>query len=149
MGQSTDAVLFFGFDLGEDFALPWKQGGDDDLSWEEAYAEKKGLEYPRHLSGLSEWTEEQSKEYRAYSEKKSEIVKAVGVDVSSHCSCEYPMYYVYTRQHMASRGYPEVIDRSMLEVEPEDVTKLREFCRFMGIDVGDKDPQWFLASDWC
>lgn len=151
MGQSTDAILFFGFDLGEDFEAPWSGEDDTDTGddWEDVYAEKKGLERPVHLCELMKWTPDQKIEYGEWSSKKSALVKDVGVAMSSHCSCECPMHYVYSKQYMAYRGYGMIIRPVMLEVDEEDILKLREFVKFMGIDVGDEEPEWHLVSDWC
>jgi len=150
MGQSTDAYLFFGFDLGEDWEPPW--GDEDDPEtpddWESAWAEKKGVVRPKHLWGLMEWTPEQEAEYRAWDAAKDKAIEGIDVKTGSHCSSEYPIHYVYIRQFHAWRGFPAIVDPKEMETTEEDVRKLREFCEFLGIDVGDQDPQWHLASDW-
>jgi hypothetical protein len=154
MGQSSDAILFFGYDLGDSeddgyVKLPWMDENDTLDSWEDVWAEKKGLVRPKHLYGIKEWTPEQRKEYEEYRDKREELVEDVGVGISSHCSCHYPMYYIYTKQFRASQGYGMVVRPVMLEVDGEDIRKLREFCEFLGIDVGDMKPEWHLVSDWC
>jgi hypothetical protein len=151
MGQSTDAILFFGFDLGEDFIPPWEDDSPhEDWSWDDYYAQKKGLKYPAHLEGLAEFTPEQSDEYGRYLEERSKLVEAAGAKMSTHCSCEYPMHYVYVRETLANRGYPKVIDPDSLRVNSDDFKALREFMKEMGIEgYEDKEPEWHLVSDWC
>jgi hypothetical protein len=122
MGQSTDAILFYGycwFDEHGDFT-------DDD--WE---------------------TSKQGKE-------------EFGVEIGSHCSCDYPMPYIYISEseQRASRGDPERVNTEMVAA-PHDVTagwdnQLRAFIAKHQISLdkreyedGPQGPGWFLVSNWC
>lgn len=150
MGTSTNGILFFGFDFcneDEGDELPF----DD---WEDHYAEKMGL-----IDDSGYWTDEgdhafppgperdaAEKRWHAYLDKKTKLVKKAGVEIDSHCSGEYPIYYVCTQQVVARRGYPEKLKLEEMEVTEEEIQKLRAFCELMGIKW--KKPSWVLASYW-
>ena len=83
MGVSTDAILVFGIDLGEDA---------EDLF--EVRNEDGDFEFDNVLladAGLKDWNHE-TEPYEAYRARLQEAKKKAGVDLVIHCSYDYPMY---------------------------------------------------------
>jgi len=117
MGVSTNAIIFYGIDLGE-------------------YDEEA-----------------------IYDDKKGEYIDSEFVGVDMHCSCSYPMHYIYIKgsRIIASRGYPVVLDEKPLmpavgfkvyaEIEWGEWNVLIEaFCKEHNLPY--KEPQWLLCSMW-
>lgn len=133
MGVSTDAIVAFGFNLGEEWPEALKIAGEDEDStdFEDWIAD--------HL-GLGDWQQE------GYWERKREAVKAFPVDLIMHCSYDYPEYFIAVRgtEQRASRGYPVKLD--LHEVDSAKVQALREFCDQHGIEWGE--PAWHTFSMW-
>lgn len=130
MGVSTDAILAFGFDLGDE--LPdalIRMDEDADESWEfEAWLESR--------LGV---TDDDYKVRRA-------AVQAFPFDLITHCSYDYPMYFLAARgtEQKARRGYPEPV--AMKETTPEQVQAMRDFCTEFQIEW--KEPKWHIFSLW-
>jgi hypothetical protein len=141
MGQSTDAYLFWGFNLpaAED------EGGEEiaELTedWEERFAVAKGVPLP------PEYSDETKPAWHEFWEKKRALVKEAGCKVDSHCSCEYPTPFVTVEASFvrAWRGDPKPI--TSIDVGADWEAKLRAFCETMGIKW--QTPGWWLASNWC
>jgi len=141
MSISTDANLYYGIQLGtgEDITFPWKK---EDLDWKEYYAMQMGLppiEAP--------YTDETRNEYRQYWEKKNKLVETSKCSIGTHCSCDYPMYYVTINKSelRAPRGYPVVVGN--IKIEEDWDNALKQFCELMGLEY--EQPQWWLSSMWC
>ena len=138
MGTSTDGILCYGIDLGEDVSeLPWNEKTDD---WEDVYediddwwAQINGCDYGviGDYDLLCKWQEE----------------NPMPVDLVWHCSYEYPMYIlaVVDTEITANRGCPEVVD-----IKPPDFKKVLDFNNFRDkYKIGvDEDPSWLLCSMW-
>lgn len=143
MGVSTDGILFFGFDLGEDEEneWPWEEEDED---WENAYLKRKGFET---VPFTADGSPGRSK-YESYYEKRKELLKECACTIGHHCSDSYGMRYVALKDHnmYAWRGEPKEVPPQFLMVSNEEVSKLKEFCEFMGIEW--RTPKWYLASYW-
>lgn len=174
MGQSTNAILFYGYAWEEEESKPWNIGkefegegyDDSDEDWEERYARLRGLappsrpfpprEVPRtRENGFSstptDYTaEEQSiiDEYRAFWKAKGELVETEPCAVDSHCSGDCPMPYVAIKDSVTTAHRGSVEHITSLDVGPTWEADLRAFCERMGIDVGDQAPGWHLVSMW-
>lgn len=139
MGQSTDAILFYGYCWEDETSKPWEIGKDsedeDDEDWEDRYARLKGLKRPSRPWEIIE-------EHSAHWAAERELVAVLPVQIDTHCS----FVAVKASKTRAWRGSPMEI--TSLEVKPEWDAQLREFCQLMGIDVGDQQPRWWLVSDW-
>lgn len=167
MGQSTDAILFFGFCWDEETRYPWNIGkdyeeqDDEEDEWETRYARLKGLPEPAPIpdKGIDPRTGRYIENYtpeeqaivdrrKAYWDEKRKLTETVTVEVDTHCSGECPMPFVAIKasKTRAWRGTPMEI--TSLEVNPEWEADLRAFCELMGIDVKDQTPKWWLVSDW-
>lgn len=143
MGVSTDAILAFGFDLGddEDVSLAERFGADsEDFDFGDWIAAQAGAVYPEGHSGI------ESPEYTAYWETRQAAIEACPVEVITHCSYDYPMYFLAVRgtESRAWRGHPQAVTTG--EVAPEKVAAMREFCEKHGIEW--KEPRWHIFSLW-
>jgi hypothetical protein len=148
MGQSTDAILFYGIDYGEDLDLDTLIAESglkmEDPAFKDLYALKVGIVAPK-----VEWSEnpEVKTAYISYWNQKREASEKAKCELSSHCSDECPMYFVYvkTAYQRAHRGYPVEIETLMV-VKPEWREELKEYCELTGLPF--KEPKWHLASYW-
>lgn len=132
MGQSTDAILIYGYDLGgpgsgwklkdgvdewDEITLPWvTQEKLDEIGFEQCVAdelEKFGI---------------------------------TGVTVESHCSVDYPMYVIGVNAVRAHRGYPKVIARAT--VTPAEAETLSRAMSALGLHPEQELPALILCSDW-
>lgn len=137
MGQSTDAILAYGYDLGgnEDewriknlgpcgtLTTPWYDETSDDLDEED--------------SDFADLVEKQLRNVPA----------AAGVEIVSHCSSSSPLYILAATHTIARRGYPKVIDAAQVADTAAMDARLAAACAALGIEPADDRPQWLLASD--
>lgn len=137
MGESTDAIFFYGFhaDEGE-----W----DDFLGkeWESTFAAKMGTPEP----DVDFDTEDHKTLHVAFWEVRKKLVDAEPCEVDTHCSGECPMPYVSVKasKTKAWRGDPQEI--KSLAIDPEWNAQLKKFCELMSIPW--QEPKWWLVSDW-
>jgi len=127
MGQSTNAILVFGFEIDGEGEKPEFLGEHEDL--EEYIVVKAG----KKDASYDEWRE---------------LEKACPADLVRHCSCDYPMYILAVRgsKTTAFRGYPEKITIESMVIEPEKVAALKEWCEANNVEY--KEPGWLLCSMW-
>lgn len=172
MGTSTNAVLFYGYAWEDEKSNPWDDEDMDDeerdnAGWEERYAFRMGVkppsrpyperEVPRTRengwdSTPKDYTPEEQgiiDEYCAFWKKQRELAAESPVEVGSHCSCECPMPYVCIRASEVTAHRGDAIEIKSLEAKPEWDAQLKDFCKLMGIKVGNKKPRWWLVSMWC
>lgn len=118
MGLSTDAILFYGFSLEE----------DEQYEYEGEFDER---DHDCYLGRLCDemWNK-----------------PIHGCVLGTHCSCEYPIYYVAIQgtQTVAWRGYPKELGQSLV-AEVGWKAKIKKFCKETGIKY--RKPQWILVSD--
>lgn len=169
MSISSDGILTFGVDLGDDYveSLPWFSGDDgeeeedfddwlcklQDVSsdglWDEYYTWEKSEDAANvvghdkvgfYEKAHPEWREKLS----AYYARKREVVAACPIEVVHHCSYDYTMLIIAVRGTTlrASRGSPEVINGWV--IEESRVAAAHSFCAEHGIP--SEDPRWLLAS---
>lgn len=158
MGVSTDAILFYGYNLGGgdseweiegtgqygDFAADWHDPEDEDS---DGFAEDANNRLRVMVGGFTEtdW------QVDGYWERQREADQRVGVEVSSHCSAEYPVYYIAACAITAWRGSPKRIDFAKLEAERAEGDwdqKLAVALEALGMTPKQAKPQWLLVSDW-
>lgn len=130
MGVSTDAIVAFGFNLGEELPESLLATLDaDEESWDFEYwvAARLGV-------ADLEWPE------------RRKAVDAFPFEIITHCSYDYPMYFLAASDttQRARRGYPEAL--AMKEASPEQVQAMRDFCGEFEIEW--EDPRWHLFSLW-
>lgn len=172
MGQSTNAILFYGYCWSEEDTQLF--GEDEDDTWEEVLAVRRGatnpwtfyresgaeaqhntLPYgPQQDAAYNAWKEEVGFEemYETWAATTKAIKSEYNVEVSSHCSCDYPMPYIYTHETEARRGFPQSIDIAELNQSPINYwnDELARFVKELDIDISEAEgPGWFLVSNWC
>jgi hypothetical protein len=130
MGGSTDAIIAFGFDLGEELPESLMTDADDGESfdwwnWLDIYL------------GLGE-----EENYNV----RSNARKSFPVEFITHCSYDYPMYFLAARgtKQVATRGHPTEV--KMAEETPEQIQAMRDFCSKFGIQW--REPSWQIFSLW-
>lgn len=141
MGTSTNAYLFFGFDVhdpeqGESEIQPkspmmWCKQFDCETCNEMKPCDCRD---DCHCIDCEEdWVD--------YWNKK---IKHLGVTIGIHCSSEAPIYYITAQEFIANRGYPtEVrVDANVATLEHS----LKQACEILGIKW--VKPSWKLASYW-
>lgn len=168
MGQSTNAVLFYGYCWDEETSRPWNIGKEcdedaDEDDWETRYANLKGLKEPtdefpnrRAADGYStpkDYTPEEQAiidKFSAYWDAKRKLVESSGCEVDSHCSgdCSMPYVCIKKSEITAYRGDMTIVTQDTLKVEPDWDQQLAAFCDLMGIDVKDMKPAWYMVSYW-
>lgn len=143
MGMSTNAILAYGYDLGEDFDLD--EFAENAPGW---YDEDNGFddsaeEYLLAASGFTEqWTSEDADGYR---QRKAAARARLGVTVVAHCSGDYPQFIVAAVARTARRGSPVPVD---FDVPYDAKERIRWAFETLGLPAPDGDPQWLLASYW-
>lgn len=147
MGISSDGILVYGYDLGDDFDTPpWYSDEDED----EGFAET-AVAYLLEKSGLfteTDW------EAEGYYKRKFEAENKVGVTIIYHCGYDYPMYILAPKddhsEFRAYRGYPKYLEADHLNI-PEEVraewdAKLEWALKELQMTPINKSPQWILTS---
>lgn len=134
MGQSTDAILWYGFEYGE--MPPW--GDADDEEW---MASALGEEPP-----TTEYNEYTCEEYRAYWTRKRAVIKTAGVEIVTHCSGDYPMHGLGVLVITSYRGDPHDVTNHIAQDTAEAAARLKDFCKKAGLEW--TEPRWHLASHW-
>lgn len=154
MGVSTDGILAYGYDLGEsgeqhfvgfdeDDAPAWLKEDPDD---EDTDLKDFGDAAERRLLDASGFTETwETRIGDGYHKRETEAQKALGVQIETHCSGDYPMYLLAAKVITASRGTAEAVDLTLPDNAAE---RLAWAVETLGLDVGDQKPRWLLASYW-
>ena len=160
MGQSTDGILAYGYDLGGDDSgwkiqqageygelptLPWFDPENEDGDDFQSAAE-------RHLlAEIAGFTERWAKGNEGYWDREKAAKAGVGVQFDSYCSGGYPMFLLATKVITVHRGSVEDIDMAALAIEPEMNgwdDKLHAALTALGITPVQAEPRWLLASYW-
>lgn len=147
MGTSTDAILAFGYDLGDspDFGL------DEDSvpTWYDDEIEGFADAATRRLLDASGFTERYEDDRPGYDDREREALAALGVEVVQHCSDSAPEWILAAKVITAPRGYPEVISLPDLA---DNLARWEERLAWavdsLQLKVPDGRPEWLLASDW-
>lgn len=164
MGQSTNGIIAYGYDLGGDEGwklqglgeygelpdLPWYNPENEDDEGFQSAAET------RLLAEIAEFTEEypydEPKETRsAYFERERQAKARIGIKFDTYCSGDYPMFLLATKVITVRRGSVEEIDMTELAVAPEMNgwdEKLQAAVTALGITPIQDKPKWLLASYW-
>lgn len=164
MGQSTNAVLAYGYDLGGDegewkFAefdqdtyeirLPWFVDSDDTGEDDEAggFIEQAEARLLAEVAGFVEadWQSE------GYFDGKREAEALLGVEFESYCSGDCPMYVLAAHVITVHRGDSQLLDLAALAnavgVSDWDA-KLDAAIKALGITPTQAKPGWVLVSYW-
>jgi hypothetical protein len=123
MGVSTDAYLYFGFDIHDS-----EEHGDI-----------------RSLLGVDDDDDDDFDPYD-YIETKLKNAGVVGIELDTHCHSDYPVYFLHSCRHSAWRGDSKELSRADLEVMDGWLENLEKACSVLGIP--HQKPSWRLASYW-
>jgi hypothetical protein len=136
MGVSTNALMAFGFDLGEERPESFTDS-------DEGYFEADEFLLRDFDAGIPEWTPGVGPDYW---DNKSAALAKIPVDIIEHCSGEYPMYFLAVRgtECEARRGYPSVAEQR--EIAAAEIDAMRAFCEKHGIEW--QEPRWYIFSMW-
>lgn len=167
MGVSTDAILAYGVNFGEDpEELPWYQDGENDFDdwlytidgvssdalWAEynLWLETADPEIVRSSERVAlyerlhpEWRDALDANYNA----QKEAQEACPIELVRHCSGDDPMYIVAVKDSVftANRVSALVVGVEDLLI-PNRIFEAFNFCEEYGIPF--EDPQWLLCSMW-
>lgn len=136
MGQSTDAFMAFGFDLGEELPESFTSGEEDGFEADEFLLRD-------YDAGIPDWTPGAGPDYW---HEKDEALAKLPVDIITHCSGEYPMYFLVVRgtSRRATRGTP--VAAHQYQIRADEIVALRTFCEKHGIEW--REPRWHIFSMW-
>jgi hypothetical protein len=163
MGQSTNAIIFFGICLDQETYRPYEDPLDEE--WEVRYARLMGVrkpekpypERPYSQRAAPNYTDDEKAiidHYSAYFEAKHDVVRKSPVQMDTHCSgdCPMPFLYIEGTRLLAHRGFPQKIDPINLMVNQDTMNiwneQIIEFAQKMGIDIKGCVSGWYLVSDW-
>ncbi len=149
MSQSTDAILAFGFDLGEE--LPEKlvaagrESDDEDdgegFQWEMVAASLAGISPP-----ADEWSDATKPQWHAFWDACRAAEAAHPLTLIGHCSGDYPMRFLAVNgtEMRANRGSPTAIKTP--PISPASIEAMRSFCE--QFDIEWQEPEWHIFSMW-
>ena len=153
MGQSTNGILAYGYNLGGDEG-GWKiaeadEYGDWEPHWPDADDDPEGA-VERFLLASVGFTET---DWRAdgYRDRKKTAQDQVGVQLESYCSGDYPMWLLAAHVITVYRGDVKEIDFAELmadRLQGEWDAKLALAIQTLGITPKQDKPKWLLVSYW-
>jgi hypothetical protein len=133
MGQSTNAILVYGYHLG---------GGDEE--WAVAETDDAG-----ELTATWYTDDEDDDVIEAVTEQLRGKVK--GVKIEAYQSGSYPVYLLAAHVTTVHRGGLEEIDPMDLQYRPAAQdwdAKLRTALGILGLTPTQERPRWLLCSYW-
>lgn len=161
MGQSTDAVIFYGYCWDDECDL----FDDPEVEWPEIIAIERGhknpwkffppeiekLPYEQKEIASKQWCDENRQIIDGWYAIKKKIEKEFGVDIGSHCSgeCSIPYVHIPESEITAHRGYPVELSNQSLQVDASWDERLDAFMKALKIERPHKVPGWRLVSWWC
>ena len=156
MGQSTNAILAYGYDLG---------GGDDgwkihqageygelpELDWYDAENEEgddlMSAGERRLRAEIAGFTEQWHSGNEGYFDRERDADASVGVKIESYCSGEYPMWLLATKIITVYRGDCKTIDMAELAEAPHIQgwdARLAAASQALGITPTQDRPRWLV-----
>lgn len=165
MGQSTNAILAYGYDLGGD-EEGWKirEAGEygelpdelpEGLAWYNPDSDDDFTTQAeeRLLAQIGGFTEKWAPGGResGYFDRKKAAEEQVGVEFESYCSGEFPMYVLAAHVITVYRGHSQLIDPAALANDPATQgwdEKLTAAITALGMTPKQEKPGWVLVSYW-
>ena len=162
MGQSTDGILAYGYDLGGEEGFKVREVGeygDLAVSWwcPDPDAEESDDDEPRdfqaaakrRLLDASGFTETYEDGRDGYFGREGAAEEALGVELESYCSDRYPMFVLAAKVLTANRGDCDVLDIAALG-DPAALAafdeKLSAALAALGVTPVQDKPAWLLCS---
>lgn len=153
MSQSTNGMLVYGYDLGEEPAFVGLDAEHETPTWYDldnddfisAAEERLRLVIAKFDE---EWRPGSSDS--GYFTRRKAADEAVGVTLDTYCSGEYPLYLIGAHIVTVHRG--DTITLDLVELERQRIAedwdgKLAAAVAALGLAV-DGSPRWLLASYW-
>lgn len=157
MGQSTNAMLMYGYHLGSDYS-GWELQGLGEyeelpaLDWYDPEAEDGDIitaAERKLMADIAGFTEEWTADADGYWDRERAAKARIGVEFDSHCSGDYPMYVLAAKVITVYRGSVETIDPAEdLAVQPGWDDKLRTALDVLGLNPTQETARWLLCSYW-
>ena len=156
MGQSTNGVLAYGYDLGEGFQKIQGAGEFGELpplTWWDPEHDSDMIEAAerRLLADIAGFTETWEDGHDGYFTREREAKARLGVEFDTYCSDSYPMHLLAAKVITVYRGDCDVLDLAALAVEPEMNgwdEKLQTALRALGITPSQDKARWLFCSYW-
>lgn len=139
MGTSTNGMLAYGYDLGEEFGFEdtaepdWY---DETDGWQES-AEKALL--AAHGFTETDWRVD------GYFARLEAAKKEMGVEFDVYCSGDYPLYLIAAKVQTVYRGDADPVDMTLPDNADE---RIAWALGVLGVKPKADKPQWLLASYW-
>lgn len=154
MGNSADAMLMYGYNL-----------GGDDTGWEIVELDEDGCLDRSRLAWLDDDRTEDAEthllasvgfaedDWRAegYFERKQAAERRVGVTFKNHCSGDSPMLVMSAHTITADWGNAQTIDLTALAqlvVDEGMDAKLAAAITALGMTPKQQSPAWLLCAYW-
>lgn len=154
MGQSTNAILAYGYDLGGSDEWKIREVGEYGEFPERAWHAGDNVveDAERHLlSEIAGFTEVWGRGNEGYLGRLCEAEARLGVTFETYCSDGYPMYLLAAHVTTVHRGDVEAVDPVDLAQRPAAEgwdAKLRAAVAALGITPVQPEPRWLLCSYW-
>jgi hypothetical protein len=157
MGQATDAILAYGYDLGEGFSNIRGLGRYGELPpltwWDPEHDEDLAETAKRHLlKEIAGFTEVWEDGREGYFTREREAEARLGVVLKTYCcSDSCPMYLLAAYVTTVNRGDVEAVDPLDLAQRPEANgwdQNLQVALTALGITPTQDQPRWLLCSYW-
>lgn len=152
MGQSTNGILAYGYNLG---------GGDGE--WQVAEADEYGGLTVDWLDPESEdgvetaieermlasvgFTEQWQPGIDGYFDRKKAAEARLGVELESYCSGDYPMYLLAATGSVQT-AYRGDCDPASFDIDPSWDGKLAAALAALGMTPTQDQAKWLLCSYW-
>jgi hypothetical protein len=140
MGTSTNAIIAFGFNLGDTLPDPLEELLEDGrYDLDDALAFDQGIVLPEQIVG----------KYIEYLDAKKAVLGQLKIRLIEHCSGGYPMYFLaaHDSHKVAVRGYPTSLEPDDLDAAkfgPDVIDAMCSFCDRHGIAW--QEPKWHIFS---
>lgn len=156
MGQSTNAVLVYGYDLGsgEDEWRVEEAGKYGSLHaewWPEDSDQDFATAATRRLLDASGFTETYEDGRADYFTRERQAEKRLGVEFEHYCSGDYPMYALAAHTITVHRGDCKLLNLDELSRMPAENgwdDKLTAAMRALKLTPKQAEPAWLLVSCW-
>ncbi|MCP9947226.1 hypothetical protein [Actinomadura madurae] len=157
MGQSTNAVLVYGYNLGGgeiDWLVEEANGeyGELQLDWFDEEGDDDFIEMAeKRLLQANGFTETYEDGREGYFGREREAKKALGVEFETYCSGDYPIYTIAAHVITVHQGDCKLLNLDELARLPRENgwdDKLTAVLRTLGLTPKQPEPAWLLVSYW-
>jgi hypothetical protein len=156
MGQSTNAVLIYGYDLGggeKEWLVDEASGdyGDLRVDWYDEEGQDDFVEAAMKRLRVSAGFTETDWRADGFFRRQREADDRVAVKFETYCASDYPIYTLAAHVITVHRGDLEVLDLAQLQRLPGENgwdAKLTAALATLGLTPKQEKPGWLLCSWW-